>query len=382
MEISFKKLIVAGGLIVIIVVGVWLWPFAETFISSIFSSSGQTYIEPTSLNSAIASGDTAQAAREASALLSSGAALSPTDTAYAHLAIADSYLATATSSDSQIEALSKLLQSYHEATDPFTRAWIIDRFAGFALKLPYAPVAGLLSRDSEFNSMVASTSIKTFHNIAVYSYTIYPTSEAAYIAAQSDAHVLIDSYVANKGVRETNVVRAATSSIAEWLKKGDSAREIEQQYVSPSSYAGASFSSLIDLYRSYPLSAIALYDQSYQSDADSTFQAIYSYESSQDQNSDNPNPQLLQLTIPAHFSQAWFSLLKDPVLNKSKIENNLSEIVRLIHKYPDQLQSELNLFSISDAVANRSAQAHSDLVRMANISPEFKAFLKTQGWQL
>src|SRR5580658_6158907 len=99
---SLKKLAIIAGLLLLVVIAIWSWSEIRGFIGGNLTLNSPT--KPTALYNAMASGDYAQAGAEAQSLLSSNTALSPVDASWAHLAIVDSDVESATSSSSEYAA--------------------------------------------------------------------------------------------------------------------------------------------------------------------------------------------------------------------------------------------------------------------------------------
>lgn len=377
-ELSFKKLAIASLLIGGIVLLAWVWPVLEGLVANYLPMNNQTYEYPATFYNTVASGDLVQAGREAQDLLSSDAHLSPVDESWARIAIVDAYVENATSSVAYAAAIGSALSNYHAVSDAFTRAWILNRVLGILSDTDQNTLSTIFSNDPELSPLLASNSGKTAQNVAAYSYAIYPTSASAYYLAGVDAEKIIASYNANsQAVISAKDTATAKADLISWLNKGDMARTIEMQYASSSPYGPASYISLTNLYRSYSIGALALIDSSYQADADATFQSIYdAYSSSRDQKGE-PYPQLVETAADAHFSQASFLYLSGSYAHKAEIENNLQQSIHLVDQYPAYTQK----FRAAFADKNKKSASYVSMVTgMAAISPEFKVFLTSQGW--
>ena len=166
-----------------------------------------------------------------------------------------------------------ILTEYHDVSDPFTRAWILNRLILLIPNSDPNTVRSGLSRDPEFGVNATSSLDQITANIAAYSYGIYPTSQAAYFATEADIGEIIDSHIEKGSIAQKHP--GADADIFSWIAKGDQARTIEMQYASSTPYGAASYIAWTNVYRSYPLAALALDNRIYWPEASTTFDAIY-----------------------------------------------------------------------------------------------------------
>jgi len=366
---SFKQLAIIFLIIAVIIL-------AALMLQNFNSLSTLSNIASNPLYEAMSSGNVSEAGIQARNLLSSGSTLSPVDAMWARLAAVDTYQGNATSSSAQETAISAFLETYHAAPDALTRAWIVNRLDKLLWDSGVSTMSETLSQDPEFNKLLASTSLQTVKNIAEYSYSIYPTSVAAYIAAGVSAQPIIDAYTEHGSVNASSPSIVSTKTeVINWLTESDYSRSIEMQYASSSPYGAATFIAEINSYRAYPVSALALIDPSYQSDANATYQNIFNeYTSSLSQNS-APSALLIQIVDSAYFMQAYFLTIQNPIANKAQIIDDLHQGIALVQQYPDQLQQFV-------AAPQQNAQPSLNMKLMAPISPEYKSFLTSEGWNI
>ncbi len=381
-RLLFRQIVSVLAIIAVIVVAAQLWDY---FNGSSFSPIAPVY-------SALRSGDYAVAASNAQEALSQhGASLSSEDTTWAHLIIADSYMLGSTSTvATQDGSLASIITDYQGLTDPFSRAWELDRLVESAASSNEASLTAALSGNVELDAFLASSSAQTTSNLAAYSYSIYPTSAAAYYAAFSEARAIFGNYAQHSPGTGLTTLK---DDVLLWIQKGDALRAIEMQYASSSPYGTQAYNAMTAYYRSLPISALALMDSSRMSDAQATYQTIYdAYASTQAAGGDYP--QVVLAVASAHLTEAYTLYLAGPTANAAAIDGNLRSMISLVQANPDLLQRFTTSFGIlrdpssaaslgfnADEIAALSTQ-HAIYVQMAAVSSAFKAFLVSQGWTL
>jgi hypothetical protein len=383
-KLFFRKIISVLAVVVVIVAAVELWDHFE-------HPSSNDLIAPA--YSALKDGNYTSAALSAQQALSqTDSGLSPQDATWAHLIIADSNMIMATDSTSQEQSLSAIVTDYQGLTDPFSRAWDLDRLVELVASSNQGPVSAVLLSNQELGHFVASTTGQTAMNIALYSYGIYPTSAAAYYAAMNDSQIIFNSISSANSPSTVQVLANAKQDALSWLSKGDEMRAIETQYASSSPYGAQAYTALTAYYRSFPISAVATIDHSHLPDAEATYQAIYdAYANTQTQA--GSYPQIMLAVIAAHLNEAYMLDLIDPKANAAAIEENLKSYVALIQTNTAALEKIQVIIPFiyapstapsSDFDSNEIAAMqtqHAVYLQLAAISPEFKAFLVSNGWK-
>lgn len=139
------KVLFGALLLVVFLCAAW-FALQSSFIRQIGQPNPVAY-------SVLQSGDITQAGLQARTILNGNSgSVSDSDLSWLHFISADAYAASATSSTSSVsEAMSGILTEYHDVSDPFTRAWILNRLI---LLIPNSDPNTVRSGLSEIQSSV------------------------------------------------------------------------------------------------------------------------------------------------------------------------------------------------------------------------------------
>ncbi len=392
---THRLLIILG--IIVVLVGIFYLASSQQLVGFVYQQI-QTVLFGKSNNQAVTTalqGDIILASTQAQQALKSNTTSSAYDTYWNQGIVSYAKATTATTSSSNLAAAHDVLSAYQAASGNFYRAWSLDNIIVFEYYRGSSKTSALFSTESTLAPyIVASDPSKTVTNLAQFSYQMYPTSEAAYFAAVSDEVYIKDNFSKASDPKTASALKTAKNNILSWLAKGDHLRTIEERYAS-SSPMGVAYASWSDLYRTTRIASIALVDSSYWSQSHIAFQSVLNdYETTRDAQG-KQYPFLLQPVAIASLSEASYLYMYDAKHNEATIKSDLDEFVQAVQANPSAEQSIVS--SINGALAGKPGadmsayststvaflqEGYQRYLSYAKISPSFKAFLITQGWNI
>ncbi|HUO55835.1 MAG TPA: hypothetical protein VMU27_00135 [Candidatus Paceibacterota bacterium] len=343
-------------------------------------------------------GDFSDAANAAEQVLSASSHYSQSDDMAAHLVIDSISISTATSSVERNEAISSLIRTYVTASStPLYQAETLDNLIT-ALSAGDASAFNMVAQEPSLARFLVPTSTSaSITNLARYSYSIYPTSAAAYLlATYPKVGILMYYQQKNDPVMAEKLAQAETL-ILQLVNVGDNLLVIENQSTSTNPRIDITNIGYDYLNRASLLATVALIDPSYTAKAHAAFQQLFDYYNVTRDDSGNSYDILLLPVADGYLWEAQLMYLADPKTNADLIESDLRAFVQTIQKNQVIQQGQLVAINAPKIVEQGKQAVEAqygnnswvsmkntyDLyVSLAKISPEFQSFLISQGWKL
>jgi hypothetical protein len=409
--LKLAKLLLVFVLVLLCVVVAWYLIAPQSYQAMLSSIEGEFSIVPSSpatsapspavlsLSQQAEQGDVVGASIGAQNL--DGVGATPADAFGAALIQDTASALTATTSQARLSNMQSLLADYNRAlssSTPFYQAWTLNAIVR-ALSRGDSTLLPSIAQDSALSSYVAAGDINTtMSNLAQYSYSIYPTSVAAYLSAENaQTYILQHYYVTPESSQIKAGLSASKATIVEWLGKGDDALAIESAADTSQDVLGVGELPQDYLLRASLLSVLSLVDSSYWTQAQAAYQSIYDYYTKTLDSQGNPYPILLQPVASAHLLESLYLYWLNANGNAAAIKTNLQQFVVAYNANPSIEQSlvaSINslqlvaqgknaVVSVYGTQAWASMQnAYAMYLYFAKISPDFKSFLVSQGWNL
>jgi hypothetical protein len=330
--------------------------------------------------------------------LSDNRNISAADIFQANRILIDINLTMASSSRSRLDVYRSMIEVFDKQSTPVLQAWALNDLIVQITNTGDPALLLLISQDPILQSYVSATSTpQTVTNLAIYSYSIYPTAQAAYLAPTADEDKYVNAAFAKNlsGISATEKASSKENMIS-WLSQGDSLYSIEKQGTSTVAL-GYTYSSWLEIARGTLAGSLALLDNVYWQQADYTFQSTYNtYKTTFDANGNN-----IQLLITpaavASLLDARFAYLLGPKTNSNRISSDLQNFASLVTTYPSVMSNYISWINQLQVVAQGKTVVtnafgpeawasmkykYAMYQNFAALSPQFSSFLTSQGWNV
>lgn len=387
---------------VLLVIGYFFFPQQyQTIFSDIASQFGLTIapqntltISPTLLqfSQQAEQGDFAGAIDGAQQFLDSGHTRSVLDVFQAQKLINDTNLINASTSAARFAIYQDMLQTYNDASSsPLLAAWALNDVIMQISNTGDPALVNLVAQNPALAPFVVATDTpQTISNLAKYSYTIYPNSQAAYLASTAEEDLYVhEAAVGNLSSDTSPSMQAAKNDMVAWLTKGDQLLTVEQQATS-TIVLGSAYNPWEQISRGLLLGSLALADSTYVAPMHAAFQSVYN---------DYAGARSAILATPAASAMlldSYFLYMLDPSDTASRAAD-LQKFVSVVNMNQAALQNyiswmnELKLVQQGRAAVTAAygPQAWGPMqfsyniyLSDAKISQPFAAFLTSQDWHV
>ena len=287
-----------------------------------------------------------------------------------------SFTSASTSGDLDASVALMLKQYSNPTASASTKAWAIDHMIDVMKQSNDKSVYRMVFDYPDFQSLeVATSTLFSIRNLAQKSVSTFDTSEAEQqLAAYRAARIvtLNTSYATNPATPQA--LANDTAQMQADIAKSDSLFSTERANVNSTSI-GITLVPWHDLNNAAIYAAVAQYDVSFQSQAETQFENVFGYGNQWM----GQYPLVVQPVAAAHLTYAIMLYRVSPKAGVDGIESNLKAFVDLVGKNPSLLQNQLLYFS---SLAHVPAAGQGVYPALAKISPEFKSFLQAQGWKM
>jgi hypothetical protein len=337
-------------------------------------------------------GDFSGAITGAQQFLNNGNTQSGLDIFQAQKIINDTNRINASTSAARLLVYQAMIKTYQDASSsPLLEAWALNDVTMVLWNTGDPALVNVIAQEPTLAQFLVSTSTpQIVSSLAQFSYSLYPSSQAAYLAPTAEGNIYTNEAMAGSLASDHSPAeQSAKLDMIKWLTRGDGLYAIEQQATS-SVVLGAASNPWEQISRGVLLGSLTLVDSTYAAQMHAAFQSVYK---------DYVNTNYPLLATPAASAMLFDSrylYLIDPTDVASR-QKDLNQFVTVVNANQTALgnliswMNELKLVQQGKAAVssiygpqawNSMQFAYQMYLADAKISPSFASFLVSQGWHV
>ena len=338
---------------------------------------------------ALQSGDYAQAAELSRKVRDSG----PSDPLYFSalrlLSNATFNFSGDTSAADQIEAV-RFAKEYFSAaaSSPYDQALAVNTLLRFAAQAQGDEVVGEVFRDEPFASLQSPTSTAlSIRNLARFSLTRATTSAAYFTLAQYETERILPamkpalSEPINQSAATSEDLRKRAERVGTYVEKADAVQDAERQYYAYSPL-GIMAEPNFFFARGLALGIAARVDSAYLPEAERSLTEVFDYDSQRTAERGSPYPALEPIVARAHLAYARMLYAVVGAERAKDVDVHLTALATMLKRDIDGNLASLNSFFVAAVSEGGHEYAIEEYTKLSAVSPTFRSYLVTLGWNL